>query len=278
MPVILRLVQTIVLLITLTVLLSYVLRRYELGNRDAGEYGEKLSAARAALGIVWEAAAVLLSIVLYPLGFIPGGASVSRLRHGERPVILCHGYMHNRSAFFLLRHRLKKAGLRNTLAPNFLPASAGIPYFAERLSETVDLALSRSGCDKVDIIGHSMGGLVARHFVETLGGADRVNSMITLGSPHLGTKTAVLGIFKSAEQFRLDSTLIVELNQQATAAGSTRATAIWSDFDCVVLPPENARLPEPHENVLVRGVGHVAMLLSGRVFREVRRALSEASA
>lgn len=278
MHIILGLVQAIVFPVTLVVLVSYVVRRYEVGNHGGRTDGERLSAARAALCIAGEVLAVLISIVLYPLGWIPGGASVSRLRHGQRPVILCHGYMHNRSGFLLLRRRLRKAGWVNTIALNFRPASAGVPYFAQRLSETVSLALSHSGCEKVDLIGHSMGGLVARYFVEILGGDERVNAVITLGSPHLGAKTAALGILKSAGQFRPDSPLIAELKRSAASGNAGRTTAIWSDFDSVVLPPENARLPEPYRSIPVGGVGHVGMLFSGRVFREVRRVLSEASA
>ncbi len=278
MHIILKLAQSLVFLVTLAVIVSYIIRRYELGNRREEAGGKEPSVARAALGIAGEAAAVLVSIVLYPCGWMAGGASVSRIQHGQRPVILCHGYMHNRSAFIVLRHRLRKAGWSNAVAPNFRPASAGISRFAERLSETVDLALLRSGCDKVDLVGHSMGGLVARYFVERLGGAPRVNTVITLGSPHLGTKTAALGVLGSARQFRPDSPLISELKRSAEAGGPANTTAIWSDFDNVVLPPENARLPEPAGDVPVRGVGHVAMLFSGRVFGEVRRILSETSA
>jgi triacylglycerol esterase/lipase EstA (alpha/beta hydrolase family) len=275
MHIILGLVQTIVFAAIVLALVSYILWRYEVGNRAGRADGEKISAARGAFYIARETAALLLAIILYPLGWIPGGASVSRLRHGQRPVILCHGYMHNRSAFFLLGYRLRKAGWINTIAPNFKPAAAEVSYFAERLSETVSLALQRSGCEKVDLIGHSMGGLVVRYFIEMLGGAERVNCAITLGSPHMGAKTAALAFFKSAEKFRPDSSLIAELKRSADSGGAAMTTAIWSDFDSVVLPPENSRLPEPFRSVEVSGLGHVGLLYSGRVFRETQRIMKE---
>jgi hypothetical protein len=60
--------------------------------------------------------------------------------------------------------------------------------------------------------------------------------------------------------------------------GPVNLVAIWSDFDTVVLPPENAQLPEPYTNVMVTGIGHVAYLFSCQVFKHVRLALREGTA
>jgi pimeloyl-ACP methyl ester carboxylesterase len=252
--------------ITIMVIVSYVIRRYELGNRrtaDADIFGAAPVFDRV-LGIAGEVAAVFICVLLYPLGYVMGEPSRAKLRHGEQAVIL-----------FLLRYMLRKAGHNNVILPNFRPASASIPCFAEQLSEVVDLALSRTGCDQVALVGHSMGGLIVRYFMEKLGGASRVLTAITLASPHLGTKTAGLGLFKTAEQFRPDSAFIRDLNQSPPSLGSVNMISIWSEFDNVVLPPENARLPEPCTNQMVTSVGHVAFLLSPQVFKKVRRALRE---
>ena len=267
-------------IITITVIGSYTIRRYELGNRESAGPSTPytLPPFRRALGIAGEVAAVFLCVVLYPFGYVIGEPSRAKLRRGERAVVLCHGYMSNRSAFFVLRYVLGRMGRKNVISLNFRPASASIPRFAEQLSEAVNLALSRTGCDTVDLIGHSMGGLVVRYFIEKLGGARCVHTAITLGAPHRGTKTAVLGLFKTAEQFRPDSSFIRELNQGLPASGPVNMVAIWSDFDTVVLPPENARLPEPYTNVMVTGVGHVAYLFSLQVFKHVRLALRESTA
>ena len=277
MHIILNFIRILLAIVAAGVLASYAVRQYELGNRADGapESGDGLSLAEAVLGIALEIGAVFVSILLYPIGFIMRDTALSSLRHGERPIILCHGYMHNRSGFLLMGHRLKRAGRNNVIALNFGPTSEGVPYFAERLSETVKGALVHTGCDKVDLVGHSMGGLVVRYFVERLDGASCVNAAVTLGAPHFGTKTAALGIFKSAEQFRPDSTLIAELGRSAGESDAADMTAVWSDFDSVILPHENACLAEPSANVKIGGVGHVALLFSGRVFNEVRRAVSK---
>ena len=277
MRIVLSLFQILFFVIVLAVFVSYIIRRYELGNRDAAMEGayDKVSVGERALGIAGEIVAALLSVVLYPFGYLAGGSSPAKLKSGERPVILCHGYMHNRSAFFLLHHRLRKAGWHNVVSPNFRPATASIPDFASQLADAVAIALVSSGSDDVDLVGHSMGGLVVRYFIQNLGGASCVRMAVTLGSPHRGSKMAALGLFGTAEQFRSDSSLIMGLDAANTPVSMT---AIWSDFDNIVLPPENARLPEPCRNIMVRSIGHIALLLSGRVFDQLRRVLSETPA
>lgn len=277
MRIVLNFFQILIFVVAFGVLVSYIIRRYELGNRGSTMEGAdgQVSVVEGALGIAGEIVATVLSAVLYPVGYLRGEASLARLKTGERPVILCHGYMHNRSAFFLLRYRLSKAGWRNVVSPNFRPATASIPDFAQQLADTVAVALIKSGCDEVDLVGHSMGGLVVRYYIQNLGGASCVRTAITLGSPHRGTKMAALGLFGTAEQFRSDSPVVLGLDEAGTPVSMT---AIWSDFDNIVLPPENARLPEPHRSIMIRGLGHIALLFSDRVFEHVRRELSEVPA
>ncbi len=273
----LKLLEILLIVVTLGVVVSYIIRRYELGNREAPDTTGYVTASafEKTLGVAGEVAAVFLCVLLYPFGYVAAERSPAKLQPGERPLILCHGYRHNRSAFFLLRYRLRRAGWSNVIVPNFRPASASVPQFAGQLSEKASVAMSETGCDRVDLVGHSMGGLIVRYFVEKLAGASCVGTAITLGAPHRGTKMAALGLFKTAEQFRADSSLIRDLCGHSSSLGSVNMVSIWSDFDNIVLPPENAMLPQPCDNFMVRGVGHVALLFSGQVFERLRLALSE---
>ena len=72
--------------------------------------------------------------------------------------------------------------------------AAGLPRRAEDLKEEVERVLALKGADKVHIIGHSMGGLDARYMITRLGMADRVASVTTIGTPHLGTSLADWGL------------------------------------------------------------------------------------
>jgi len=277
MHIILNVLQTLLLIVTLVVIITYLLRRYELGNRipaDSPAVGNA-SLVEKAIGMACEVAAFFFAILLYPLGYLLGESSSASIRPDERPILLCHGYLHNRSAFLLMNHRIRRAGWNNVIAPNFRPASASIPRFAEQLSEKVRHAISRTGCDRVSLIGHSMGGLVVRYYIEKLGGSSSVHTAITLGTPNLGTKMAVFGPLDTARQFRPDSMVITDLRQPSSSYEGVNMVSIWSDFDNVVLPPENASLPEPCKNIVVHNVGHIALLFSGRVFTHLHRELTE---
>jgi triacylglycerol lipase len=61
---------------------------------------------------------------------------------------------------------------------------------AATLKEKVEGYLREAGAEKVHIIAHSMGGLDARRMISKLGMAERVASLTTIGTPHLGTVLA----------------------------------------------------------------------------------------
>jgi triacylglycerol lipase len=65
---------------------------------------------------------------------------------------------------------------------------------AEDLRDEVNKALSLRNQGKVNIIAHSMGGLDARYMIVNHGMADKVATLTTIGTPHLGTSFADWGI------------------------------------------------------------------------------------
>lgn len=59
----------------------------------------------------------------------------------------------------------------------------------ESLKSKIDKILSQSKSDKVDIIAHSMGGLLAKYYIKNVGG-DKVDKFIDIGTPHFGAPKA----------------------------------------------------------------------------------------
>jgi triacylglycerol lipase len=68
--------------------------------------------------------------------------------------------------------------------------AGGVDLRAEQLRDRVNEITASEGVSKVHIIGHSMGGLDARHMIVDKGMADSVASLTTIGTPHLGTSIA----------------------------------------------------------------------------------------
>nr|WP_232265603.1 alpha/beta fold hydrolase [Streptomyces pactum] len=233
-----------------------------------------------------DAAVLAGHLVLYPTGVtqeLPhraagGGASGADDGPGHRPVLLLHGFIDNRSVFFLLRRSLRQAGRQQVMGLNHSPLICDIPTAARSLGTRVEQVCARSGCRRVDLVGHSLGGLIARYYVQRLGGDARVHTLVTLGTPHGGTRAVpLLSAHPLVRQMRPDSPVIEELRQPAPGC-RTRFVSFWSDVDQVVTPAERARIDHPDllaRNVRVEGVGHLALPVHRTVAAGVRQALAE---
>jgi pimeloyl-ACP methyl ester carboxylesterase len=194
----------------------------------------------------------------------------------QPPVILLHGFVDNRSVFAPLQRSLRQHGWTHVQALNYSPLTSDVRTAAALLSRHVERICAESGHNHVDIVGHSLGGLIARYYVQRLSGDTRARTLVTLGTPHSGT-TAVplLNPHPIVRQMRPSSDLMDELAMPAPQC-RTRFVAFWSDLDEMMIPVETARLDHPdltRENVLVSGMGHLAMPAHSSIAAGIRQAL-----
>ena len=192
------------------------------------------------------------------------------------PIILVHGLVDNRSIFTLLRRALRRRGFGRVLTLNYSPLTQDVRSVARRLEQLVERTCEETGYERVHIVGHSLGGLIARYYVQRLGGDARVHTLCTLGSPHGGTFAAHLLPHRLVKQLRPGSDVLAELAQPAPGL-RTRFVAFWSDLDQLIVPKRSARIDHPDlmaRNVLLNGVGHMSLPIDGRVVREIAALLA----
>ena len=192
------------------------------------------------------------------------------------PIILLHGLVDNGSIFVTLRRALRRRGFGRVITLNYSPFTQDVRDVAHRLAALVEKTCEETGYEKVHVVGHSMGGLVARYYVQRLGGDARVHTVCTLGTPHSGTLAAHLLPQRLVKQLRPSSEIMAELAEPAHGL-ATRFVAFWSDLDELIVPKRAARIDHPDlsaRNVLLRGVGHMALPLDGRVVREIATLLA----
>lgn len=192
------------------------------------------------------------------------------------PIILVHGLVDNRSIFTLLRRALRRRGFGRVMTLNYSPLTQDVRVVAARLAALVERTCEETGYEKVHVVGHSLGGVIARYYVQRLGGDSRVHTLCTLGTPHSGTFAAHLLPQRLVKQLRPGSDVMTELAQPAPGV-RTRFVAFWSDLDQLIVPKRSARLDHPDlqaRNVLLRGVGHMSLPIDGRVVREIAALLA----
>ena len=223
---------------------------------------------------VREAVSVARCALVYPQGMLevathtgqPCG-DISR----DTPIVLVHGYGHNASAWVMLKSALRRNGFTSVHTMNYNPWFDNVPKIARKLSDRIETIRTLTGSDKVHIVGHSLGGIVARWYVQEEGGDLTVGTAITLASPHAGTRAAFAGPGRTARELRPGSWVMRRLNETATPS-DVRWIAFYGDSDALVQPISSGRINAPAlnaRNVLIPGMGHLGMLLSGDVVNQV---------
>jgi triacylglycerol lipase len=242
---------------------------------------------RTYVGAAKELALSAFHIATYPLGLTGGGTPVEvpfitrrQLAHpalesdpetARVPIVLLHGYIHNRSAFLVMAGSLRRAGFEHVHGLNYNPLRDDIETIAEMLAVEVDRVLAATGAEQCMIVGHSMGGIVARYYTQELAEPGSVDTVITLASPHRGTYTARLGIGPAAAQLRPRSALMRRLEEGARPS-ATRWISYYCDLDVMVTPAFSAKLVHPAlkaTNVRLRDTGHLSLLVSGEALRSI---------
>lgn len=194
------------------------------------------------------------------------------------PVLLVHGLVDNRSIFAVMRRSLRRRGFASVCSWNYSPLLRDVAQAARDLGAHIERICARTGHDRVHVVGHSLGGLIARYYVQRQGGDRRVDHLVTLGSPHGGSLLAHALPTPLIRQLRPGSPVLQELAEPVERC-DTRITAVYSDLDQLVLPTSAGRCDHPHlgaRNLLFRGVGHMSLPIHRGVLDEVALTLAGA--
>jgi triacylglycerol esterase/lipase EstA (alpha/beta hydrolase family) len=140
-----------------------------------------------------------------------------------------------------------------------------IQHSAQELSDFVNSVLAQTGAPKVDIVGHSQGGMMPNYYLKFLGGASKVNLLVGLapsnhgttadglttlleqipGSSLLGGLLAVIGA-PSIPQQLVGSEFETHLFAGGDTVPGPRYVVIETTHDEVVTPYTNAFLSGPN--------------------------------
>ncbi len=210
-----------------------------------------MSAERRRLFVVLGAALLVLVVVVLGVrltGDRPGPAPVAQVAQDRAgTVVLVPGYGGSTSALEVLAARLRAAG--RTAVVVMLPGDGtdDLTTYVPVLDAAVQDAL-RAGAPSVDVVGYSAGGIIARLWLEG-GGAAETRRVVTLGSPHHGTRLAGVGAVLAPDrcppacrQLAPGSSLLDDLNDRDETPDGPLYLSLWTTQDETVTPPDSARL------------------------------------
>jgi pimeloyl-ACP methyl ester carboxylesterase len=232
-------------------------------------------------GQLRELGALAVTASVWPAGFGRGGeAALQELEDRpspiETPVLLVHGWGANRSNWFLVQRQLRLAGFGRVHALNYNPFTGDIPALAEQCATRAEALRDRFGVERIHVVGHSLGGVIARYAIQVLD-LEGVDVCVTVASPHGGVRLArygspfaVLSPLASGLQLRPDSPVMEELRATARPL-PTRFVAYYSNLDMVVRA-RRAMILEPElgaTNILAKDRGHLSIMLSRDVCASV---------
>lgn len=213
----------------------------------------------------------------------PSRPAIERLDDDGAPPVLCvHGLQGAAGNFAPLRAFLSAAGRRRSYSAWFEPEQ-DIFAMAQRLTGIVDEIFAVNALPegaRIDIVAHSMGGLITRLALLEPAFAKRVRSLITLGTPHHGTHLARLASTSLIHALRPGSLAVERLAGQLPWLGPPSLpalTSIWSSSD-VMLLPSTCAVVEGANNVALPGLTHTGFLLHPAAFFAVLRALERDNA
>jgi pimeloyl-ACP methyl ester carboxylesterase len=212
-----------------------------------------------------------VTAALWPFGAVDRGLNELRSRVAAdrspiaTPVLLLHGYGANKSNWFFVDRELRAAGFERVHALNYNPLRSSIPTIAAATAQRARQLMDHFGVDRVHLVGHSTGGIVARYAVQ-LGGLEEVGVCVTIASPHGGAPAARLWVGETAKQLRPGSVVLRRLHASSRRL-DTRFVAFYSNVD-VLSPGHRSMIREPAlraANILIKDEGHLSMMLSRRL-------------
>ena len=182
------------------------------------------------------------------------GSEVMAAANGPTRIVLVHGIFQRGYSFSPLKKKFEKLGCE-CLVPRLSPCDArsGIEPLAQQLQREIEATWGKAA--SFHIVAHSMGGLVSRYYLQELGGYEHCQTLITLATPHHGTKAAYFYPGKGAGQMRPHSAFLEQLEASSHRLQHVRLLSYRTPLDLIILPSTSSHW-EMAENHRVWALAH----------------------
>lgn len=197
----------------------------------------------------------------------------------RRPVLLITGVTIPAAWFGPIAARLRRDGFDPTVyePPNLLAGS--LVQNSADLDAVVQRVKKESGEERIDILAECTAGLIARHYVQSLGGEKHVSRLVTFVSPQHGIAKAPLAASIVGWQATYDlspgSKFLEDVNAKSMPK-EVPFTSIYTCTDEYIRPYRTSIVPGATNIGLCNGfVGHFQTFYDPEIYKIMRDALTK---
>jgi len=197
-----------------------------------------------------------------------------------RTVLLITGVTIPAVWFDPIKARLVRDGFRPVVYEPPALLSGDLFDNAEKLATVIDNIRAETGEEKIDILAECTGGLLARHYIQSLGGEAHVSRLVTFISPQHGLPKAALAFdvagWPALTGLTPGSDFLHAVND-APMAANVPVTSIYTSTDEYIQPYETAIIPGAHNIDLGKDgfVGHFEFFWNPDIYLVMYTALTE---
>ena len=188
---------------------------------------------------------------------------------------MVHGLWHTGRAYRPMAHYLRQQG-HHCHCPDLKPANGkhGLIDLAEKLKTYIDHTLGPRR--PFALIAFSMGTVIARYYLQALGGAARVQHFFTISGPLRGTLTAYLWPGKACRDMRFKSALLQQLNADLSAYQHIAIHSYRTPFDLLIIPARSSHWDIAKDNLIIPASLHHRMLVHPKLHQHIAATLHSA--
>ncbi len=262
----------------LVVVLLYMVAWYDYVNfrckPDEGVWRDNIRYGRILAAVFAESVAMFVHFVTRPLRFV-----FDRHRPGSGPekgppILFVHGWGSASHAFVFISRFLKQRGFKKTYFMTYRPVMTDAAKLSQKLADRIDEVLTAAGSDRLVLVAHSMGAVLARYAIKNLDMEDKVSHVITLGGAHMGSRVAAfMPIGRNTLQLLYQSDFLKDLASAGLTPGKAGYVSIYSAFDEYIIPQDSADLGPGAVNHRLDWHGHARLLYSPRISRLIAEVL-----
>jgi len=179
------------------------------------------------------------------------------------PVLLVHGLWDSAARIAPLVRGLAARGVEPLATVDLRPNDGRAPIAAlgEQVCVRADAVRAEYGCERIDLVGFSMGALACRYYLQRCGGIASTRRFISISGPHRGTLAAYALPFAGARQMRPGGALLCDLELDVAPFADVEVHCVYTPYDLMIVPATSAliagarsvhRIPVPIHRMMLR--------------------------